>query len=144
MRMSQAALLLTAAGLCLALSGWVPLIAVAAIVVGVGAVISTPASSEILIRYAPPKQAPLVFSIKQAGVPAGTMLAGLIGPLCVALYGWRAGLFVTAAGMAVLAVILQPLVPRLDRNRGAKGATRPSMLTTMRGRSEEHTSELQS
>src|SRR3546814_17190053 len=61
------------------------------------------------------------------------MLAGLIGPLCVALYGWRAGLFVTAAGMAVLAVILQPLVPRLDRNRGAKGATRPSMLTTMRG-----------
>src|SRR3546814_13730987 len=78
-------------------------------------------------------QAPLVFSIKQAGVPAGTMLAGLIRPLCVALYGWRAGLFVTAAGLAVLAVILQHLVPPLERNSGAKGAHRPNMLTTLRG-----------
>src|SRR3546814_17258244 len=91
MRMSQAALLLTAAGLCLALSGWVPLIAVAAIVVGVGAVISTPASSEILIRYAPPKQAPLVFSIKQAGVPAGTKLAGEIGRAAWRERGCEAG-----------------------------------------------------
>ncbi|MFN4088726.1 MAG: MFS transporter [Alphaproteobacteria bacterium] len=133
MRMSQAALLITAAGLCLALPGWMPAIALAAVVVGMGTVISTPASSEILIRYAPPKHAPLVFSIKQAGVPAGTMLAGLVGPLCVALYGWRAGLIVTAASMLVLAIVMMPLVRRLNRDGGAAGTTRPSMLTTMRG-----------
>ena len=133
MRMSQMALLLTAAGLCLALTGWLPLIGLAAVIVGIGTVISTPASSEILIRYAPVKQAPLVFSIKQAGVPAGTMLAGLVGPLCVALFGWRAGLIATAGSLILLAVCMLPLVARLNRDGSSAGTSRPSMLTTMRG-----------
>jgi len=133
MRMSQAALVITATGLCLALPGWLPLIGLAAVVVGIGTVVSTPASSEILIRFAPAKQAPLVFSIKQAGVPAGTMMAGLVGPFCVVLFGWRAGLIATAGSMLVLAACMTSLVARFNRDTGSAGATRPSMLTTMRG-----------
>ena len=133
MRMSQVSLLLMASGLALGLPGWVALIGAGAFVVGLGTVIATPASSEILARYAPPGQAPLIFSIKQAGVPAGTMLAGLIGPLCVALSGWRLALAVTAGGGLLLAVLLQPLTRRFDADRAAgKAAGRAGMLTTLR------------
>ena len=133
MRMSQVSLLLMASGLALGLPGWVALIGAGAFVVGLGTVIATPASSEILARYAPPGQAPLIFSIKQTGVPAGLMMAGLIGPLCVALSGWRLALAVTAGGGLLLAVLLQPLTRRFDADRAAgKAAGRAGMLTTLR------------
>ncbi len=133
MRMSQVSLLLMGAGLAMSLPGWVILVAAGAFVVGLGTVIATPASSDILARYAPPASAPLIFSIKQTGVPAGTMLAGLIGPLCVALVDWRAAILVTAGSGLLLAALLQPLVPRFDADGAARsGAQRAGMFVTLR------------
>ena len=37
--------------------------------IGIGSSVSTPASSHLLARYSPPKYAPLIFSVKQTGVP---------------------------------------------------------------------------
>lgn len=61
-------------------SASLPLLAVGAFVGGLGQAISTPSSSHLLGRLAPPRLAPLVFSIKQTGVPVGLMLGGVVAP----------------------------------------------------------------
>lgn len=117
LRISQIALLSMALGLMAGASGNPLVMLAGAGFIGLGAAVSTPASSEILARYAPPRHAPLIFSIKQTGVPVGGILAGLLVPLFIGLFGWRGG-FVAAAGMcAALAVLLQPLRREFDHVR---------------------------
>ena len=72
--MSQLALLGIGVGLMLGAAGKLWVIAAAAALTGMGFSVSTPSSSHLLARYSPPRYAPLIFSIKQAGVPAGGLL----------------------------------------------------------------------
>ena len=132
MRVSQLSLLLVAAGLALSTPGRLPMIALGAAVLGLGTVMATPASSEILARYAPPQQAALVFSLKQTGVPAGTMLAGLIGPFCVAVWDWRAALFAVAGSSLLVAALLQSLAPQFERGAAKAGAGASGMRATLK------------
>jgi MFS family permease len=90
-RASQAGLVLCLAGLSLAASAWPPLVMLGGFVVGLGYGPTTPASSVILVRAAPPSIFALVFSIKQTGVPAGGVLAGLSVPLLILAVGWQWG-----------------------------------------------------
>lgn len=117
MRMSQLALVMLAAGLFAASTGNLWLFAFSAIIGGGGAAVSTPSSSHLLGRYAPPRQAPLVFSIKQTAVPAGLLVAGLLGPLLTAWYGWRAALDIAGIGCLLFAFALQPLRAGFDSDR---------------------------
>jgi MFS family permease len=103
-RASQAGLALCFAGLCLASSAWPPLVLAGGFVVGLGYGPTTPASSVILVRSAPPSIFALVFSIKQTGVPAGGVLAGLLVPLMILAFGWQWG--AVAIGSACLALAL--------------------------------------
>src|SRR3546814_20999467 len=57
---------------------------------------ANPAGSEVLQRYSPPGKRNLIFSIKQAGVPLGGVIAGLAIPAMVISVGWRAALFACA------------------------------------------------
>ncbi|MBT7755814.1 MAG: MFS transporter, partial [Rhodospirillaceae bacterium] len=72
-RMSQVGGLLMAGGLVLAaLAGidyWtgIVMLTLGAVLISAGSTSATPASSEILARYAPPRIAPFIFSIKQTG-----------------------------------------------------------------------------
>lgn len=120
LRISQVCLLTMAAGLLLITSGTLPLIAVAAAMIGLSAAPSTPASSQILARLSPPHLAPLLFSIKQTGVPVGAMLAGAIVPAAIAWFGWRGGFVVAALLCILLAVVLQPLRAGFDTERDPK------------------------
>src|SRR5690606_37923259 len=87
------------------------------ILVGSGTALSVPAGSHIIARHASPRHAPLIFSIKQTGVPVGGILAGVIIPMLALRYGWQGG-FVGAAMLCFgLAVLLQPLRARLDDKR---------------------------
>ena len=117
LRMSQWALVFLAGGLALASTGLLPLLAASAIIGGGGAAISTPASSHLLGRYSPPRYTPLVFSIKQTAVPAGLLLAGLLGPALIGWTSWRATLDISAVACLVFAVILQPLRAEFDADR---------------------------
>lgn len=117
LRISQISLCAMATGLLIVSTGSLPLIALGALIIGMGTAPSTPASSQILARLSPPHLAPLLFSIKQTGVPVGAMLAGAIVPLSVAAFGWRGAFFVAAAMCLTLAVILQPLRAPFDRER---------------------------
>jgi MFS family permease len=103
-RASQAGLALCLAGLSLAASAWPPLVLLGGLVVGRGSGPTTPASSVILARAAPPAIFSLVFSIKQTGVPAGGALAGALVPLLILAVGWQWG--AVAIGAACLALAL--------------------------------------
>jgi nitrate/nitrite transporter NarK len=117
MRMTQFGMLALALGLALPASGWLPLFALGAFVGGLGQAISTPSSSHLLGRLSPPRLAPLVFSIKQTGVPAGLMVAGVVAPVLATEMGWRTALLVIAVLAVLTGLALQPLRARFDVDR---------------------------
>ncbi|MCR0985144.1 MFS transporter [Roseomonas populi] len=90
-----------------------------ALAVGFGTGHNTPAGSQILVRAAPPRHRTLIFSIKQAGVPLGGALAGLLVAPMVLAQGLSAALW-TIIGVVLLTILLvQPFRQRLDGDRGA-------------------------
>lgn len=94
-----------------------------AMLIGYGSGPMNPIGSYILARTTPPRWRAFVFSIKQVGTPAGSMLAGLIVPAVLLWEGWRAAV----ATLAVLAlgaiVLIQPARRLLDTERPARRTT---------------------
>lgn len=119
-RVSQVSLTGMGLGLLLGIFGEVWALALGAVLIGMSSSVSTPASSDILARYAPPKHAALIFSIKQTGVPAGGIIAGVLVPFLLVNFGWQ-GIFIgTAAICLALAAVLQVLRGVFDKNRSPK------------------------
>jgi MFS family permease len=116
-RVSQAGLLLCAAGLVSCAVPSVAAMALGALLIGLGYGPITPASSHLLALTTPANRMSLVFSIKQTGVPLGGMLAGAIVPGLVVLAGWQVALFAVAAANVVSAIASQPLRAGLDADR---------------------------
>ena len=129
LRISQFALVTLAAGMAVATPGHMILFVLSA-VIGAGFALSTPASSHLLGRYSPPKYAPLVFSIKQTAVPAGMLIAGLLGPFLTDWVGWRGALLVIAAACVVFAIMLEPLHKEFDSD---KDMTRKFRVSDFKG-----------
>jgi len=119
LRVSQVALVMLCAGCALA-----------ALIGGSGGAVSTPASSHLLSRCTTPRYLPLVFSIKQTAVPAGLLVAGLLGPPLAESLGWRTTMLLAGAVCVVLALALQPLRERFDDDRVPTRAFRLSDFRT--------------
>ncbi|TAJ39557.1 MAG: MFS transporter, partial [Reyranella sp.] len=117
LRMTQVGMLGLGLGLAVTTMGWLPLFALGAFVGGLGQALSTPSSSHLLGRLSPRNLAPLMFSIKQTGVPAGLMLAGVLAPALVVAGGWRLALLVIAGLCLLTVAALQPLRARFDTDR---------------------------
>ncbi len=117
LRMSQISLVLLAAGTALAALGTPLALVLSALICGGGGAVSTPASSHLLSRVSPPRYLPLVFSTKQTAVPAGLLLAGLLGPQLTEWTGWRVTMLLSAAACAIFVLILQPLRKIFDTDR---------------------------
>ena len=116
-RVSQVCVALCASGV--AATAFAPaslpdLLALAAIVIGLGYGPITPASSQLLQRTAPPARMALTFSIKQTGVPAGAALSGALLPGLALLGGWRATFVGVALVGAIVVALAQPIRGRLD------------------------------
>jgi MFS family permease len=128
LRISQWCLIFMGGSLLVISTGILWLYPLAAILLGAASV-STPASSHILARFCPPRLAPLIFSIKQTGVPVGALIGGLLIPalLGLGLYSatLRSSIHLDAFGTALvcallvylIAVILQPLRAHFDSDR---------------------------
>jgi hypothetical protein len=78
------------------------------------AAVATPASSQLLGRWAVRRYAPFAFSITQTAIPAGILLGGWLGPTLAQSVGWRGTMLVSAATCWFFALVLQPLHGRLD------------------------------
>lgn len=117
LRASQLCLAAAAIGLIGASMGLFWLILPAAMLMGIGMGPSTPASSQILARYAKPSQAPLVFSIKQTGVPVGGFLAGAVLVPIAETYGWETALLLGGIASAMAALWMQRFRARFDDER---------------------------
>ena len=114
MRSLQLTLFLGAAGMAFFLHSSVSVALAACFVMGLSTGAATPAGSEVLQRFAPPGKRNLIFSIKQAGVPLGGVIAGLLIPAMVVLAGWRSALFVCALLVFLPTMATWRLSPRLD------------------------------
>ena len=117
LRMSQISLVMMAAGTALMAFGTPLMLVLSAIICGAGGAVATPASSHLLSRVSSPRYMPLVFSIKQTAVPAGLLVAGLLGPLVTEWTNWRVTMMLCAAACAVFAVMLQPVRKTFDTDR---------------------------
>jgi predicted MFS family arabinose efflux permease len=120
-RVLQAGLAVCAVSVALAILAHPIALAVSALACGIGHGPVTPAGSHLLAQKAPPNRRALIFSLKQCGVPAGSMLIAAITPVIGIGFGWRAGILTVAVLLAAMALMLQPLRAPLDaeRNRSA-------------------------
>lgn len=118
-RVSQWGLVLCAVGLVLCAVPWLPAMVLGAVLIGLGYGPITPASSHLLARTTPKAQMSLVFSIKQTGVPLGSMLAGAVVPPLALLIDWQLSMLVVAALCLVCAGVSQSLRADLDSDRQA-------------------------
>lgn len=118
-RVSQWGLLLCALGLLLCAVPWFPSMVLGAVLIGLGYGPITPASSHLLARTTPKHQMSLVFSLKQTGVPLGSMLAGAIVPPLLLFMNWQASLAAVAVVCVLCAWVSQALRTELDSDRQA-------------------------
>ena len=116
-RASQLGMLLCGVGLMMSLAGWLPLVVVGALMIGVGYGPITPASSHLLVKTTPAHRMALVFSIKQTGVPLGGVLAGAIAPWLEELIGWRGALLCFSLVTLACIAVAQKLRGELDADR---------------------------
>ena len=116
-RVSQWGLVLCALGLLLCAVPWLPSMVLGAVLIGLGYGPITPASSHLLARTTPKHQMSLVFSIKQTGVPLGSMLAGAVVPPLALLGNWQLSLVAVAAVCLLCAWVSQSLRAELDSDR---------------------------
>lgn len=116
-RALQAGLCLSILGLPFLLPSFWPIAAIGAFLIGLGYGPSSPAGNDVLHRLAPPRHRGMIFSIKQAGVPAGGIIAGLALPPIAEAYGWRMSLVFSAVLVAVTIMAVQPMRNALDAGR---------------------------
>jgi predicted MFS family arabinose efflux permease len=116
-RVLQAGLVLIGCGIALAAVGAPWALAASAVLAGIGHGPVTPGSSHVIAARTPPRRRALVFSLKQAGVPAGAMAVAAAAPAIAAIGGWRAGVLAVAASAFVVALAMQPIRAALDADR---------------------------
>ena len=116
-RVNQVSVMLAAAGIGLAVTGSVPVIALGAVLVGMGYGLATPAASHVLAGVTPVNRRGLVFSIKQSAVPLGGLVAGVLLPPIAEHLGWVWAVALASAMVLSAALLIQPLRARLDDDR---------------------------
>ena len=109
---------LVAATVALAADGWWSLV-VPMTVGGVAVALVDTGAARAFADRVPPTRQGAAFGIKEASIPAASMLAGLSLPTVASLFGWRAS-FAGAAGVAVVVALT---LPRPARFRSDVGAT---------------------
>lgn len=129
-RMSQAALLSTGGGMAVAIIGGAAGFVLSALVGNGIAAVATPASSQLLGRWAVRRYAPFAFSVAQTAIPAGILLGGSLGPRLAGAVGWRGTMLASACLCWVVALLLQGLHGRLDTDPVRTHAVRWSDFRT--------------
>jgi MFS family permease len=118
-RAIQIGMVLMAIGAAMATVGHVALLVAGSLVMGFGYGFITPSNTRILRRFTPPAIRNIVFSLVQAGVPIGVLIASTAGPAITVAIDWRAALWACGALCLVLCAALQPGRETWDSDRDA-------------------------
>jgi len=116
-RVTQFTSLFTAAGMAVFALASPAAAIVSAILLGLAYGPFNPASGHVLVNIATPRWRPLIFSIKQIGVPLGGALAGALIPLLIIAFGWQGAALAVCVIALVVTVVVQPLRDPLDADR---------------------------
>lgn len=116
-RVSQFSLLSACIGLIVLSFGPIWLALLFAVFIGLGYGPANPAASEMLSRNTPQKYRPLIFSIKQTGVPIGAGAAGFAVPFLLNHMDGASSVAVIASLSAILILLFQPWRERIDTGR---------------------------
>lgn len=128
-RLLQHALLWGAAAMGLFLYPSLGVALAACFIMGLSTGAATPAGSEVLQRFSPPGMRNLMFSIKQAGVPLGGMIAGPLIPVVVVFAGWRLALLLCALVVVLPTVLTWKLSDVVDMKPAARVGRAPPLFT---------------
>jgi MFS family permease len=115
-RTLQLGMLVAALGTALLVSSAPLVLMIGSVLIGIGYAPSTPAGSDMLQRIAPKRHRTLIFSIKQAGVPLGGMIAGLMLPPLVTI-DWRLSVVAAVVLTLLVTAAMQPMRAALDQDR---------------------------
>ncbi|MBV8765423.1 MAG: MFS transporter [Hyphomicrobiales bacterium] len=96
--------------------------------IGLGYGPSAPAGSDVLLRLAPVNRRTLIFSLKQAGVPLGGVLSGLVLPRLVEAVGLHLALALTALIPLATILIAQRVRAGIDADRDRAQSTAIGLL----------------
>ena len=105
-------------------SGTLPIITVAAIAAGFGYGLATPAASQILAKISQPQRRGFLFSLKQSTVSLGGLIAGLVVPVLVIVFGWKTATFCIGLTVLTACILIHPL-------RRSQDETQPTQSTTL-------------
>ncbi|HYF18060.1 MAG TPA: MFS transporter [Ramlibacter sp.] len=131
-RLMQFLLAGVALGTACATLGWPLALLFAAALIGAGYGGVNPASAGVLGHHAPPGSPGLFFAMKQAGVPIGIALAGLLVPAGLAVLGWRGTAWAIGGGCLLLAAVLLPVVTILDPHERSAAPRGLELMQTLR------------
>jgi MFS family permease len=112
-RVNQAGVVLIALGLRAGAAGAMPMLMVCALLLGVGQTTAMPAAAHLLARVTPPHRLSVVLSIRQAGMPVGAAMAGLLVPSLVLALDWRFALALLGAVLMATVLFEAPLRHRI-------------------------------
>jgi MFS family permease len=118
-RVCQATMALAALAMLCFSRGTIAWALASAVVLGCAYGPFNPASAHVLWRLSTPRWRPLVFSIKQTGVPLGGALTGALIPAIAVWSDWKNGALTVGAVALVMMVLLQGLRGGMDADRGA-------------------------
>ncbi len=113
-------LLCAVAGIGLMLAGTWTAMVLGALLIGFGYGTTTPAGSQVLADFTPRQVWGTVFSLRQAAVPVGGVIAGVLGSWLVAKSGWRLPLEAVVLICGLLIVSLLAVPRRFNDSRPAK------------------------
>lgn len=113
-RVLQVCVMIVAIGMAAAAGGNVLLLVVFAVLSGVAHGMINPTTSQILHEASPVALRPLIFSIKQTGVPVGAAAGGLILPSLLLFMNWQAAVLVVAAVIVFFLPFLAPFRATYD------------------------------
>ena len=117
-RVCQATMALAALAMLCFARGTIGWALASAVILGCAYGPFNPASAHVLWRLSTPRWRPLVFSVKQTGVPLGGALTGALIPAVVLLSDWKTAALTVGAVAVVMMVLLQGLRVAVDADRG--------------------------
>jgi MFS family permease len=109
-RALRIAVVIGAVGAGAAMTGFLPALLIGAVLIGFAYATTAPAGSDILVTHTPRRLRGTMFSIRQAGVPLGGVVAAALTSAFAASLGWRAilGLFAAICLLSGCVLLFSP------------------------------------